>query len=159
MDKQTFADQILAMEPTLYGIARTFFSSAHDCADAVQEAVLKAWKGRASLKNPAYFKTWVVRILINQCKTMYRQRARWVPMETVPETEPAELPDTALRDAVMALPLPHRLPFVLHYVEGYAVQEIAALLRLPRGTVLSRLHRARQLLKKACGEEAYRYET
>lgn len=150
MDKQAFGEKMMQIEPTLYGIARTFFSSSHDCADAVQEAVLRAWKARNTLQNEAYFKTWVVRILINQCKTMHRQRARVVPVETVPEPPP--VPDdgmAALREDIAALALPYRLPFLLHYVEGYSTKEIAALMRIPKGTVVSRLHRARKLLRDA----------
>lgn len=154
MDKQEFSSRIMEMEGTLHSVARTFFASPHDCADAVQEAVLKAWQGRHTLRNDAYFGTWVVRILMNQCKSMYRQRARQVPVAQVPEASEAPQPDLALRDAVMGLDLLYRLPFVLHYVEGYSTQEIAGILRVPKGTILSRLHRARKQLGHVLSEEA-----
>lgn len=154
MDKQAFGEKIMQMEPTLYGVARTFFTSPHDCADAVQEAVLRAWKARHTLQNEAYFKTWVVRILINQCKTMHRQRARVVLAEVVPEPPTPEDGMDALREAIAALALPYRLPLLLYYIEGYSTKEIAGMLRLPKGTVVSRLHRARKLLRDAqCSEE------
>lgn len=155
MDKQAFTEQITAMEGTLYSVARTFFASPHDCADAVQEAVLKAWRSRHTLRNPAFFKTWVVRILINQCKTTIRQAARMTPVADVPEPEPMPERDYALLDAVMALPILYRVPFVLHYVEGYTTREIGQILHIPKGTVLSRLQRARHQLKQSCGEEVY----
>ena len=154
MDKQQFTEQIMALEQTLDCIARTYLHSPHDCADVVQETVLRAWKNRHTLRNEAYFKTWVVRILINQCKNLYRRRQRTVPVAEVPMAQAgADTADFALRDAVMALDLMYRVPFVLHYVEGYATKEIAQILGLPKGTVLSRLKRARDLLQKSCCEE------
>lgn len=152
MNKDDFTAQIMQIEGALYGVARTYLQSPHDCADAVQEAVLSAWKSRHRLRQAEYFKTWMIRIVINQCKTMIRKRDRLVPMEAVPEPPP-DATDPLLYEGVMALDIKYRLPFVLHYVEGYATKEIAGMLHLPKGTVLSRLHRARQLLKETWSEK------
>jgi len=153
MDKETFTEKILQMEGSLYAVARTHFASSHDCADAVSETVLRAWKSRHTLRDEAYFTTWVTRIAINQCRTMRRRTSRVFPVEEIPET-PQDIADPLLYDGVMALDLKYRLVFVLHHVEGYTAGEIARMLGAPRGTVLSRLHRARQKLQKFYGEEA-----
>ncbi len=149
MDKDEFSERILAMEGSLYGVARTYLKTPHDCADAVQEAVLKAWKARRQLRSPDLFKTWVTRILINECKTMLRKGTRTVLIAEVDDTllAPDNEGDSLALEALGALDLKYRAAFVLHYIEGYSTKEIAEILRVPKGTVVSRLHRARQILK------------
>lgn len=157
MDKEWFTNEILQMEASLYCVARTYFPSIHDCADAVQEAILLAWKNRHTLKNIAYFKTWLIRILINQCKNMLKQRIRVIPVQDVPEPPP-DTTDPWLYESVMLLDQKYRLPFVLYHVEGYATKEIAQIMSIPKGTVVSRLHRARQQLKETwAGQEVCQY--
>lgn len=159
MDKQTFTEQLIAIETSLYAVARTFFPSPHDCGDAVQEATLKAWRGLHLLRDKALFKPWITRILINQCHTMCRQRNRVTLVETIPEA-PGPTEDPLLYEGVMALDIRYRLPFVLHYVEGYKTREIGQMLHLPKGTVLSRLSKARAMLKETIQlEEVPRHET
>ncbi len=154
MDKQTFAAQTADMERSLYRVARGYLTDSADCADAVQEALLKAWSKRDTLRQPLYFRTWLTRILINECKTALRKRKRLQP------TDPARLPEPApaearspLADAIDALEPHDRSPLVLHYLEGYSVAELARLLRLPQGTVKCRLHRARRKLRIEILEE------
>lgn len=147
MDKQAFSERILQMEPALYSVARTYLHTPHDCADAVQEAVLKAWASRHTLRREDAFRPWVIRILINQCNTQLRRGKRMVPVESVPDTPAPPEADPWLHEAVMALDIKYRAPFVLHYVEGYTTAEIGHMLHIPKGTVLSRLHRARRVLQ------------
>jgi RNA polymerase sigma-70 factor (ECF subfamily) len=151
MGKDEFAARMEAMEGTLYGVARTYLKVPADCADAVQESVLSAWRGLSSLRNEAFFETWVVRILINECKSVLHKGKRVVLMAELPETEAPQGADAGVYEAVYALDVRYRVPFVLHHVEGYTVQEIAGMLRLPKGTVTSRLHRARKTLQRTYG--------
>lgn len=151
MDKEDFAGRVTAMEGTLYGVARTYLKSPADCADAVQEAVLKAWKGLASMKQEAFFQTWMVRILINECRALLRRGCKTVPMADLPQQVAPPQADPALYEAVFSLDIRYRAPFVLYHVEGYTVAQIAGMLRLPKGTVTSRLHRARQKLQQLLG--------
>ncbi len=102
----------------------------------------------------------MVRILINECYTILRKSKRIV-LADAPEdsndspSDPMDghLRDRALHEAVQALPEKHRLAVVLHYIEGATVQEAAAMLRVPVGTVKSRLNAARGLLRAALREE------
>lgn len=148
MTKERFTGEILALKDTLYGVSRTYLRSCEDCADAVQEAILKAWAHLPTLRREEYFRTWVVRILINECKRTLKRQRRLVLVAQYPETaaEPGE--DGGLYEAVMALPEKYRLPLVLHYCEGCSVAEVGHALRLPKGTVVSRLSRGRELLKR-----------
>jgi len=154
MDKQTFAEQVTNMERSLYRVARSYLTADADCADAVQEALLRAWAARDTLREPRYFRTWLTRILINECKTALRKRARvqLIDPAALPEPPPQITP-VPLADALNALAPRDRAPLVLHYLEGYSVQETARLLNVPQGTVKCRLHRARKRLEAVCREE------
>lgn len=153
MDKQEFTGRVHAVSDTLYRIACGQLRDHNDRCDAVQEAVLKAWSARRSLREAQYFETWLIRILINECHAIQRRSARVLPMESVPEPASADDSDHALREAVMALPEKLRMPVILHYMEGYDSREIARMLRIPAGTVRTRLMRARTLLKSFLDDE------
>ena len=152
MDREQFTSAVLAAEPTLYRVAKTMLRSVHDCADAAQQAILRAWEQLDSLRSTRYFKTWLVRILINECYNICRRRAKEAPAE-LPERAAPPGADRELHDALMRLPEEVRTPIVLHYMEGYPIGEIASALRLAQGTVKSRMRRGREMLKKLLSEE------
>lgn len=148
MDKEEFTRAVLEYESTLYRVAKSMLGSEADCADAAQNALLRAWEKQHTLRDPAYFKTWLTRILINECRAMLRQRARFVPLEEeAAEGEIAPERDSGLYEAVMGLDVKYRVPFVLYYIEGVRTREIASMLKLPEGTVKTRLRRAREILR------------
>lgn len=151
MDKTEFTAAVLEAEQTLYRVAKTMLGSEHDCADAAQQAILRAWEQLGTLRNPKYFKTWLTRILINECNAMLRQRQRLAPYEPEQaERIPAPAPEdhSDLYDALLALDEKYRLPVVLYYLEGFKTREIASLLGVPEGTVKTRLRAAREQLRK-----------
>lgn len=148
MDKEEFTRAVLEYESTLYRVAKSMLGSEADCADAAQNALLRAWEKQHTLRDTAYFKTWLTRILINECRVMLRQRARSVPLEEeAAEGEIAPERDSGLYEAVMGLDVKYRVPFVLYYIEGFRTREIASMLKLPEGTVKTRLRRAREILR------------
>lgn len=148
MDKEEFTRAALEYESTLYRVAKSMLGSEADCADAAQNALLRAWEKQHTLRDTAYFKTWLTRILINECRAMLRQRARFVPLEEeAAEGEIAPERDSGLYEAVMGLDVKYRVPFVLYYIEGFRTREIASMLKLPEGTVKTRLRRAREILR------------
>ncbi len=148
MTKECFTNEILAMTDTLYGVARTYMHQDADCADAVQESILKAWACLPTLKEEAYFRTWVIRILINECKSMLRRKKRMMSVAEVPDAIAAPSTDTELYTAIKSLDEKYRIPLALFYCEGYTVEEIARILHLPKGTVTSRLFRGREKLRQ-----------
>ena len=145
MDDHTFSQLVIDCERKLYRIAHTLLRSDADCQDAIQEAILRAWSKRKSLREVHYFDTWLIRILINECRNIQRDAAK-VPA-IAPDPPPADT--QALYDALMALSEKYRLVTELHYIEGYEVSEIAAMLKIPGGSVKWRLSKARSLLKEA----------
>ena len=148
MDKEEFTRAVLEYESTLYRVAKSMLGSEADCADAAQNALLRAWEKQHTLRDTAYFKTWLTRILINECRAMLRQRARFVPLEEeAAEGEIAPERDSGLYEAVMGLDVKYRVPFVLYYIEGFRTREIASMLKLPERTVKMRLRRAREILR------------
>ena len=148
MDKEEFTRAVLEYESTLYRVAKSMLGSEADCADAAQNALLRAWEKQHTLRDTAYFKTWLTRILINECRAMLRQRARFVPLEEeAAEGEIAPERDSGLYEAVMGLDVKYRVPFVLYYIEGFRTREIASMLKLPEGTVKTRLRRAHEILR------------
>lgn len=134
----------------MYHVAKTLLRSDVDCADAIQEAVVKAFASFRTLRSDAYAKTWLVRIVINECYAIMRRENRLVPLEDYAvEEEAAEQADYSdLYEALGHLPEEVRLTVTLYYMEGYSVREIAGLMNTTESAVKSRLARARDKMKK-----------
>ena len=155
LDKSTYTKLVLSAESTLYRVAKTILMNDKDCEDAVQEAILKSYEKRNTLREEKFFQTWLVRILINECYAIQRKARPAVPYEEYMdgmdekaaeiETEAADYSE--LYQALYELPEAIRITVVLYYVEGYALKEIKKILDIPEGTVKSRLSKGRKLLK------------
>ena len=149
MDERYFTQKLLDSEAMLYRIACTLLRNEEDRRDALQETALKAWRARGQLRNEQYFTTWLVRILMNECRSLSRN----VPLAQLPEPQ-APAQDNDLRLLLDALPEKQRVPLVLHYLEGFSLEEIARVMRIPVGTAKYRLHQARKALRvELSGEE------
>lgn len=146
MNEQIYLARLQEAEQTLYHVACTLLSSESDRRDAMQETALRTWQHRDKLREERYFTTWAVRILINVCRGQQRAQQRMIPTDAVSDS-PAPSGDPELRLMLEGLPERLRLPLVLHYLEGFSVEEIARSLGIPAGTVKYRLHQARKLLR------------
>ena len=152
MDKDFFVRQIDAHGGMLYRVAWSILRNDDDCKDALQETALKAWQKRSALKDERYFRTWIVRILINTCYDTQRKRRRTVSIEEI--QEPAcPPPDPSLALALEALPEKLRLPLTLCYSEGMSYEEASAALRIPVSTLRGRIHRGKDQLRKELDAE------
>ncbi len=146
MNREEFTKSILSCEEMLYRISMSMLKNEKDCEDAVQTAILKAYEKLSTLKNEEYFKTWLVRILINICNKQLKLRSKTVVTENYNQIgEPEE--DLELRMLVESLPIKIRQVVVLYYIEQFTTKEISGILKIPKGTVLSRLSKGRELLK------------
>ncbi len=150
MKKEQLGQLILASEDTLYRVAKTLLRSDADCADAIQEAIVKAFSSLHTLRKDSYAKTWLVRIVINECYAIMRKEKRVVSIEDYTPEEMAESAEdySDLYEAVSRLPKEQRLSVALYYMEGYSVKEIAELMETSESAVKSRLARARARLKQ-----------
>lgn len=153
MDRQFFIASAQAMERSMYCIARSYLRCEADCEDALQNALLRAWEKRNTLREERYFRTWLTRILINSCKETLRRQRRESPSADFPEAAAPQGGDPALWESLRALDEKYRVIVVLHYRDGYSVREIASILRVPESTVKTRLFRARQQLKSLLERE------
>ena len=129
MEKEAFTSAILGMSDTLYRVAATQLRQRADQEDAVQECLRRAWEKRHKLREERYVQTWVIRILLNECHRMQRRMARNLPAEEIPAVHRDE--GSELKDVLCQLEARYRVPVLLHYIEGYGIGEIAAMLRIP----------------------------
>ncbi len=170
--------RVLAEEqlPRLFAIARRLVGD--EAEDAVQDTLLKAYRGFDHLEHSAAAPAWITSILVNVCRDRGRARAR-APQQVsidameefslfrkIADEDPFPYSDSLHLDfleqfgsedvrAVLArLPDLYRIPLLLVYVDGFATKEVARMLEAPLGTVLARLHRGRKLFEKQLWEYA-----
>ena len=153
MDKQEFARRVTQMQGSLYRVAASYLRGESDRLDAVAEAIARAWEKRGTLREEAWFATWITRILIRVCVDMQRKQKRMTPVDTLPETPTGEDSCAALREAVDSLPQKLRTMVVLYYMEGYEVLEVARIMGTTKGAVCAGLSRAREKLRAMLLEE------
>ena len=147
MEERLFTQKLLESEQMLYRIACVLLRSETDRQDAMQETALKAWQNQGQLREERYFKTWVSRIMVNECHTLYRKSRRMIPTETFPDQPAPESGDGELRLMLESLPEKQRIPLVLHYLEGFSLEEIAQVQHISLSLVKYRMHQARKALR------------
>lgn len=154
MDEQRFTDAVRQYQKLLFHIAYAMLHNELDCADAVQQALLNAWRTRNQLRNEQAIKAWLSRILVNECNTLLRKRKRAQFAEWSDDLPaPPQADDLPLHDALEQLPPQLRVPIVLSYLEGFTIAEIAQTLHIPTGTVKSRMSQGRKQLAVMLGDE------
>ena len=164
--------------PQLYGAAMRMTRNPSDAEDLVQETYLKAYRGFGGFQQGTNLKAWLYRILTNTFINSYRSKKRRPDETELDEIEDLYLyrrlggleaaqagrsaedelmdwfTDTEVKDALEALPEQFRLAVLLADVDGFSYKEIAEILDIPIGTVMSRLHRGRKALQKELYEFA-----
>lgn len=149
-DAGSFVDLMEGQMTNMYKAARSMLSSDDDVADAVSDTILICWEKLYQLKEKRYFRTWMTRILINQCTDILRKRQRVVYMDEMPEVtfrEPG-YENREWLDALSTLSQPYRTVIILYYIEGFKVSDVAQILDIPEATVRTRLARARNKLSE-----------
>ena len=131
----------------LYRIACALLRSEADRQDAMQETALKAWKNRASLREEQYFRTWISKIMVNECHNLHRKNSRYVPVEELPDRPAPDSGEQETRLMLESLPEKQRVPLVLHYLEGFSLEEIARVQHISLALVKYRMHQARKALR------------
>jgi len=171
-----FEEQALPFMDQLYAAAMRMTRNPADAADLVQETFVKAFASWSTFKQGTNLKAWLYRILTNTYINIYRKKQRepyqsaiddledWqlggAESTTSSSTRSAEaeaidrMPASAVKDALQAVPEDFRLAVYLADVEGFAYQEIADIMKTPIGTVMSRLHRGRRMLRDLLADYA-----
>ena len=154
MSEEEVLEALEVIREALMRTARCFFSCYADCEDAVQECFYKAWRGRESIQNPEYFKTWATRILVNECKTMLRKKVP-IPMEAdyslvYYENEYENIVELdPLYKAMERIKEDDRQLIQMHFIQEYSYREISRIKNRSVGAVIKRVNRSLEFMKSA----------
>ena len=159
-DREAYELIVVERGEHLYRTALSILGREADARDATQDALIAGWRRLADLREPDRFDAWLGRILVNECRMALRRRGRVreIPLDADSslrghEPRAADSPDRAFDDAFDRLSADQRTIIVLHHLHGYGVNEIAAWLGVPAGTVKWRLSRARRALRAQLDDE------
>ena len=147
MTKEIFTKLVLESEEMMFKTAMSILRNEDDSKDAIQTAILAAYEKLSTLRHEEYFRTWLMRILINSCNKQLRLRKRTAELTESLSVSTSAAEKVEVRAAVESLPLKIRQVIILYYSEQFSTTEISAILRIPKGTVLSRLDKGRKLLR------------
>jgi RNA polymerase sigma-70 factor (ECF subfamily) len=161
-DRDAFGALVHATSDRMYAIAVRILRDADLAEDALQGALVTAWRQLPTLRDPARFEAWVRRLLVHACYAEARRRTSWTTHVRVLPVDGPVGPDGLLsiveRDALdrafRRVSIEHRAVFVLHHHLGLSLVEIAETLGIPAGTARSRLHYATRLLRAAIEADA-----
>jgi RNA polymerase sigma-70 factor (ECF subfamily) len=154
-DREAFAILARTRGDTLFGIARRILRDVGLAEDAVQQALVIAWRELPRLRDPDRFDAWLQRLLVHACYAEARRRRAWISIIRVLPVDGPAVPDAlaslADRDEVergfRRLPPEQRAILVLHHYLGLDSNEIGGLLDIPAGTARSRLHYAHRAMR------------
>ena len=161
-DREAYVDLIRVRSDRLFAIAQRVLRDIDRAEDALQDALVIAWRDLRGLRDPDRFDAWLQRLLINVCIAQAtRERRRTANLRVLPIDGPAgpdELLSVADRDQLdrgfRRLPPEQRAILVLHHYLGYEPSEIAETLGIPAGTARSRLHHAHRAMRAALEADA-----
>jgi RNA polymerase sigma-70 factor (ECF subfamily) len=175
-DRERFVEQAMGHMPSLYTAALRMTRNPADAEDLVQETYLKAYRSFDSFQEGTNLKAWLYKILTNTFINSYRARRRRPEQTELDDVEDLYLyrrlggleavaagrsaeeevmdlfTDAEVKDAMESLPEQFRMAVLLADVEGFSYKEIADIMDVPIGTVMSRIHRGRRALQKALYE-------
>ena len=162
-DHDAFSSLVDASVDRLYGVSTLILRDSDRAQDAVQEALVSAWKDVRALRDPDAWDAWLHRITVWACyKAAKKERRRKeVELKVVPDPERTTASDSASalanRDLIERqlndLPIDHRAVVVLRFYLDLPLDEVADILDIPVGTVKSRLHRALASLRQSMAQD------
>ncbi len=154
-DKEAFALLIDMHRQLLYNTALLTLHQEDDALDAIQDTILACWENLPTLQKNQYFKTWLVRILLNKCYDIQRRQSHFAYSEAIPEASDEPDWDTSMdvRHAMEKLGNQDQLILSLYYYDDFNIRQIAQTLSISEGAVRTRLTRSRDRFKKIYLEE------
>ena len=160
-DKEAFAELIEEYKLPIYKTAKAILKDEDDICDAIQDTALSIYKNISNLKNEKYFKTWIIRITINKCYDIIaknklnseKEEKIKIYNEVHNNFDKNIILKTDLESALNELDEDLRLTTVLYYYNDLPIAEISDILGIPKGTVKSRIFRARERLYEILSKE------
>lgn len=155
-NKEAFSKLMHLYGESMYKVAKAILKNDEDVADAMQETVLNCWEKIHTLKNDELFKTWMIRILINNCNSIYRHNLKFIPNNELPENISKEDQYTNIEwmEMLENLDEKQRVVIELYYVEGFKVREIAEILQVSESAVKRRMAEARKKIERLYSENS-----
>ncbi len=148
LTQEHFTRETLALTDAMFRLSMSILRNEQDCHDAVQQALINAWAARDRMPQDK-FRPYLMRIVINECRNIQRQRMRVLPVAELPERpDMTDHGPSELQEAITLLPEILRTPLLLKYMEGFSEKETARILNIPVTAVKNRLFRARRALKE-----------
>lgn len=157
-DAESFVALMQEHTNDMYKIAYAILSSNEDAADAIQDTILACWEKLHTLKHEEYFKSWLTRILINNCNAILRKRRKLVPTEGITDMQTGEechgYENAEWQEMLKCVDEKYRIVLVLYYAEGFKIKEISEILRESESAIKRRLSSARKQMEQAyCPEK------
>ncbi|MDD4089835.1 MAG: sigma-70 family RNA polymerase sigma factor [Tissierellia bacterium] len=148
IDKEAYIAFITENKEMLYRVAFGYLHDETKSLDAVDEAVYQGYVHRNDLREPKFLKTWVTRILINECFKIIRNGKRELNMDVLPENQQDSVEDSIhIKLVINSLPEDLRKVIILRYFGGFTISETAEILGIPDGTVSTRTRKALEVLR------------
>lgn len=151
-DPDSFVRLMELNKDSMQRVAYGFFHEEEDVADVIQDTVLLAYEHIGELRKEKYFKSWLIRILINNCRKLYNSQKKVRPQEMVGNEEGKRdvyPSDNDFFRMLSILPQESKVIFQLFYGEQFTTKEISGLLQMNESTVRSKLHRGKEQLRSS----------
>ena len=146
-DPDAFTELMQFYLKDMYHDAIAILMNDEDAADAIQETLLICWEKLGTLKENKYFKTWMIRILINNCYSIRNKKKTFADLENVAELFQNDEYNLEIKEMLSMLDEKYRVPVMMFYIQGYKISEISQILEIPQSTIQTRLARAREKLR------------
>lgn len=152
-DETAFNELIISIEKEIYLIAKTRLKNEDDIADAMQETIILCYKNLKKLRDNSFFKTWTIKILINECNKIYKKRQKYnvsfeeENMDNYIQNRDNSLEQVSFDILIRNLKDEEKTILTLYYCSKYTTKEISKILKINEGTIRSKISRAKEKLK------------
>lgn len=153
-DENAFNELIFLIQNEMYLIAKSKLKNEDDIADAIQETIISCYKNLRKLRNANLFKTWLIRILINECNKIYKKRKKYnISYEEIETEKYLKVEDKSFENIgfdilIRNLKDEEKMILTLYYYSDYSTKEISKILKMNENTIRSKIVRAKEKLRK-----------
>ena len=152
-DDSSFDELIRSLKKELYLIAKTRLSNDEDIADCLQETIINAYQNIKRIRHPEFFKTWIIKILINECNKFYKKNKVKIVslddnnMEKYISNGKEIESNLSFESMMKLLKQDEQIILTLYYVSGYNTKEISKIVKINENTIRTKMMRAKNKLK------------